>query len=47
VDSVAGFLLSEDRGQVALVEKIKPEWQRGLLNGMGGEIEPSDASPNF
>ena len=30
----------DDKGQVALIEKRKPEWQRGLLNGIGGKIEP-------
>ena len=45
MDYVAGFLFSHDRGHVALIEKIYPEWQRGQLNGIGGEIEPSDASP--
>jgi 8-oxo-dGTP diphosphatase len=49
---VAGFLFSEDRLHVALIEKNtanKPgqQWQHGLLNGIGGKIEegetPSDA----
>ncbi len=42
---VAGFLFSEDREQVVLVEKIQPEWQRGRLNGVGGKVEPTDDSP--
>jgi len=45
VEYVAGFLFSADRKQVALVKKINPEWQRGRLNGVGGKIERSDASP--
>ena len=45
MDYVAGFLFSQDRGHVALIEKHYPEWQRGQLNGIGGKIEPSDASP--
>lgn len=45
MEYVAGFLFSGDRGRVALVEKIKPDWQRGRLNGIGGKIEPEDASP--
>lgn len=42
---MAGFLFSDDRERVVLVEKINPEWQRGRLNGVGGKIEASDASP--
>lgn len=45
MDYVAGLLFSGDREHVALVEKIKPEWQRGRLNGIGGKIEAEDASP--
>ncbi|MBA3423958.1 MAG: NUDIX domain-containing protein [Rubrobacter sp.] len=45
MEYVAGFLFSADRKQVVLVEKIKPDWQRGRLNGVGGKIERSDASP--
>jgi 8-oxo-dGTP diphosphatase len=45
VDYVAGFLFSGDREWVVLVEKIRPDWQRGRLNGVGGKIEASDASP--
>ena len=46
MEYVAGFLFSADRKQVVLVEKIRPEWQSGRLNGVGGKIEPSDDSPN-
>lgn len=42
---MAGFLFSGDREEVVLVEKIRPDWQRGRLNGVGGKIEPSDPSP--
>lgn len=30
--------------KVALIEKLKPEWQKGKFNGIGGKIESSDAS---
>lgn len=30
---------------VILVEKSKPEWQRGFYNGVGGKVEPTDKSP--
>ena len=36
---VLGFLFSENREKVCLIEKQKPEWQKGLLNGIGGKIE--------
>lgn len=42
---VLGFLFSPDKKRVALIRKNKPDWQRGKLNGIGGKIEPSDASP--
>lgn len=39
---VAGFCFSENGKQVALIRKLKPEWQRGLLNGIGGKVEPGE-----
>ena len=39
---VAGFMFSEDRRRVLLIRKNKPEWQRGLLNGIGGKIEKAE-----
>lgn len=36
---VAGFLFNQDQTHVALVEKQKPDWQRGKLNAIGGKIE--------
>lgn len=39
---VAGFLYSPDMMAVALVEKLKPAWQRGKLNGVGGSIEEGE-----
>lgn len=41
---VVGFALS-DAGRVALIEKNRPAWQAGKLNGVGGHIEDFDASP--
>lgn len=37
---VAGFLFSGPR--VLLVKKLKPVWQYGLLNGVGGVINPNE-----
>ena len=36
---VAGFLFREDKTQVALIEKQRPAWQKGKLNGIGGKVE--------
>src|SRR5258706_10631348 len=38
---VVGFLF-DDEGNVALIRKTKPLWQKGLLNGVGGKIEPGE-----
>ncbi len=37
---VVGFLFSQ--GHVLLLKKAKPEWQRGLLNGIGGKVEKGE-----
>ena len=42
---VAGFLFSEDKKQVLLIKKNKPDWQKGFLNGVGGKIEDFDNIP--
>lgn len=36
---VLGFLFSPNLKRVVLIEKTKPEWQAGRLNGVGGKIE--------
>lgn len=38
---VLGFMFDK-HNNVLLVEKSKPKWQAGLLNGIGGKIEPHD-----
>ncbi len=42
VEYVAGFLFNTSGDVVVLIEKQKPIWQRGLLNGVGGKIEPGE-----
>lgn len=37
---VVGFL--HDGSHVALIEKKRPEWQKGRLNGIGGHIEQGE-----
>lgn len=39
-----GFLFSSDLTKVLLIEKKKPEWQKGLLNGIGGKTEEEKES---
>lgn len=36
---VAGFLFSPLKEYVVLIKKTHPDWQRGLLNAVGGKIE--------
>lgn len=44
---VVGFLFSTSEITVQLIQKIKPDWQKGKWNGIGGKIEnfehPKDA----
>lgn len=44
---VVGFLLNQYRSTVVLIQKNRPAWQAGRLNGVGGKIElgedPADA----
>lgn len=39
---VCGFMFSEDLERVVLIRKNKPDWQKGLLNGVGGKIEEGE-----
>ena len=44
---VVGFLFSNERDKVLLIQKAKPAWQKNKLNGIGGKMkegeEPIDA----
>jgi 8-oxo-dGTP diphosphatase len=37
---VLGLSFSKLGGWVLLIKKTKPEWQKGLYNGIGGKVEP-------
>jgi hypothetical protein len=39
---VVGFLFDESFQELLLLEKRRPSWQAGLLNGIGGKIEPGE-----
>jgi 8-oxo-dGTP diphosphatase len=41
-DFVVGFLFSPDKQRIVLMEKKRPEWQVGLLNGPGGRIKEDE-----
>lgn len=41
IEYVVGFAL-DNYGRVALIRKNRPEWQAGLLNGIGGHVEPGE-----
>lgn len=41
---VVGFAFSENRETILLIEKKRPEWQKGLHNGIGGHIEDKEDS---
>ena len=40
---VVGFVITTDSNCVLLVEKKRPEWQSGRLNGVGGKIEQGES----
>ena len=43
---VTGFLFSIDAQEVVLIQKNRPEWQAGKLNGVGGKIEEGETPLN-
>lgn len=40
---VLGFAFTEDLSDVLLIEKARPAWQAGKLNGIGGHVEKQEA----
>lgn len=41
---VVGFQFNEPGSRVALIRKGRPEWQSGLLNGIGGHVERGESA---
>ena len=39
---VVGFLFDDLPSKVVLIQKKRPRWQSGRLNGVGGKIEPGE-----
>lgn len=44
MDYVCGLAFSPDHHEVVLIRKNRPSWQAGLLNGVGGKIEPYESA---
>lgn len=42
VHYVCGFCFNPEGERVVLIEKNRPKWQSGLLNGVGGKIEENE-----
>ena len=40
---VVGFCIETRSNEVILIQKKKPDWQRGKLNGVGGKINPNES----
>ena len=36
------FIFNPEGTHVALIEKQRPAWQKGLWNGLGGKVEPGE-----
>lgn len=39
-----GFMFDIERSRVALIRKVRPDWQAGKLNGIGGHIEAGESA---
>lgn len=39
---VLGFMFSNLMNNVVLLQKQKPNWQKGLWNGVGGKVESGE-----
>lgn len=38
-----GFVFNPERTHVMLIRKTRPQWQAGLLNGIGGKLEEDES----
>lgn len=41
---VCGFAFDNNAARVALIQKLRPQWQAGLWNGIGGHIEADESA---
>ena len=44
---VLGFAFDKNKDNVVLIQKQKPDWQKGLWNGVGGKVEGTDYDESF
>jgi len=47
IEMVVGFLFNPEMDKVVLIEKNRPDWQKGFMNGVGGKTEESDQDIYF
>ena len=40
---VTGLMFSKDMQKVLLIKKLKPDWQYGRFNGLGGKVEENES----
>lgn len=40
--AVCGFYFNEAKTSLVLIRKNRPDWQAGLLNGVGGKVEEGE-----
>lgn len=43
IEYVVGFLFNGSMRKVLLIEKKRPDWQKGKLNGIGGHVEDGES----
>jgi 8-oxo-dGTP diphosphatase len=41
---VVGFMMDPTLSKVVLIRKLRPEWQSGRLNGVGGKVEDGEGA---
>jgi len=39
-----GLIFNEDKTQVLLIRKNRPQWQAGMFNGIGGKVEEGESA---
>lgn len=39
---VVGFMFDNDMNRVCMIRKNRPDWQAGLINGIGGKIDGTE-----
>lgn len=39
---VCAFAFNPSKDRVVLIQKLKPDWQKGKLNGVGGKVEKGE-----